>query len=44
VPALSATYLSQLDRGVGEHWSGPEDLVDVLAGVLDPGPTIGGAA
>jgi ubiquinone/menaquinone biosynthesis C-methylase UbiE len=37
VASLSATYLSQLQRGVGEHWSGPAELVDLLAGLLEPG-------
>jgi SAM-dependent methyltransferase len=37
VASLSATYLSQLRRGVGEHWSGPAELVDLLARLLEPG-------
>ena len=36
---LSTTYRTHLRRGGGEHWSGPPELVDLLAGLLDPSPT-----
>jgi SAM-dependent methyltransferase len=39
VASLSTTYLTQLHRGVGEHWSGPREVADLLAGLLDPPPT-----
>jgi SAM-dependent methyltransferase len=38
VARLSTSYLAQLHRGIGEHWSGPRELVDLLARVLDPSP------
>jgi SAM-dependent methyltransferase len=36
VARLSTTYRTQLRQGVGEHWSGPPELVDLLAGLLNP--------
>jgi SAM-dependent methyltransferase len=39
VVRLSTAYLTQLDHGVGEHWSGPPELMDHLVRLLDPRPT-----
>jgi SAM-dependent methyltransferase len=39
VARLATTYVAQLDHEVGEHWTGPPQLVDQLVRLLDLRPS-----